>query len=106
MRTTTRHRRRIGFPFRGLVLALAVWFAGMAAVAYAFDPAAVIVFAPERTAVSAIAAADGTLINSGIGFATGTSERSGFVRRLYAQGAWFVWPSLTRGCFAPDWFTR
>jgi hypothetical protein len=106
MRTTTRRQRRFGFPFRGLVLALVIWFAGMAVVAYAFDPAAVIVFAPERTAVSAIATADGKLLNSGFGFATGTSDRSGFVRRLYAQGAWFVWPSLTRGCFAPDRFTR
>jgi hypothetical protein len=106
MRTTTRRWRRIGFPLRGLVLALVVWFAGMAAVAYAFDPAAVIVFAPQRIAVSAIATADGNLLTSGFGFATGTSDRSGFVRRLYAQGVWFVWPSLTRGCFAPDRFTR
>jgi hypothetical protein len=106
MPTTTDRRRGLGFPVRGLVVALVVWFAGMAAVAYAFDPAAVIVFAPQRTAVTAIATADGNLINSGFGFATGTSDRSGFVRRLYAQGAWFVWPSLTRGCFARDRFTR
>jgi hypothetical protein len=106
MRTTTDRRRGLGFPVRGLVVVLVVWFAGMAAVAYVFDPAAVIVFAPQRTAVTAIATADGNLINSGFGFATGTSDRSGFVRRLYAQGAWFVWPSLTRGCFAPDRFTR
>jgi hypothetical protein len=54
----------------------------MAAVAYAFDPSAVIVFAPQRIAISAIATADGELINSGFGFATATSDRSGFVRRL------------------------
>ena len=106
MRTTTDLLKRIGFPVRGLVLVLVAWFVGMAAVACAFDPGAVIVFAPQRTAISAIATADGELINSGFGFATATSDRSGFVRRLYAQGAWFVWPSLTRGCFAPDRFTR
>jgi hypothetical protein len=106
MPTTTR-RRGARLPVRGMMLALGIWFAGMAAVAYAFDPAAVIVFAPGGTAaVTAIAMADGKIVNSGFGFATGTSDRSGFVRRLYAQGAWFVWPSLTRGCFAADRFTR
>ena len=106
MPTTTRRWQRIGFPIKGLIVVLAIWFIGMAAAAYAFDPAGVIVFAPGNTAVLSIAAADGKLVNSGLGFAIGTSDRSGFVRRLYAQGAWFVWPSLTRGCFAPDRFTR
>jgi hypothetical protein len=92
---------------RGLALVLLIWFAGMAVVAYLFDPAAVIVFAPGAAEpVSIIAMADGQVLRSGFGFATGTSDRSGFVRRLYAQGAWFVWPSLTRGCFASDRFTR
>ena len=106
MPTTTELWKRIGFPVRGLTLVLVAWFVGMAAIAYAFDPGAVIVFAPQRTAISAIASADGKLLNNGFAFATATSDRSGFVRRLYAQGAWFVWPSLTRGCFASDRFTR
>ena len=106
MRTTTDLLKRIGLPVRGLTLVLVAWFVGMAAVAYAFDPGAVIVFAPQRTAISAIASADGKLLNNRFGYATATSDRSGFVRRLYAQGAWFVWPSLTRGCFASDRFTR
>jgi hypothetical protein len=91
----------------GLALVLFIWFTGMAAVAYVFDPAAVIVFAPGAAEpVSIIAMADGKVLRSGLGFATGTSDRSGFVRRLYAQGAWFVWPSLTRGCFSTGRFTR
>jgi hypothetical protein len=102
----TELRKRIAFPLGGLLLTLFIWFAGMAAVAYMFDPAAVIVFAPGDTAVSTIAMADGKILRSGFGFATGTSDRSGFVHRLYARGAWFVWPSLTRGCFSPDRFTR
>jgi len=103
----TERRRRLRLPLGGMAAALFVWFAGMAVVAYAFDPAAVIVFAPGASAApSVIALADGQLLRSGFGFATGTSDRAGFVRRLYAQGAWFVWPSLTRGCFAADRFTR
>jgi hypothetical protein len=106
MPTITDRRKWIAFPLGGLVLVLFVWFGGMAVVAYMFDPAIVVVFAPRDRAVSTIAAADGEPLRSGFGFATGTSDRSGVVRRLYANGAWFVWPSLTRGCFAPDRFTR
>ena len=36
---------------------------------------------------SVIALADGQLLRSGFGFATGTSDRAGIVRWLYAQGA-------------------
>jgi hypothetical protein len=43
----------------------------------------VIVFAPGRSAApSVIALADGQLLRSGFGFATGTSDRAGVVRRL------------------------
>jgi hypothetical protein len=99
-------RRVLAFPFAGIVFVLVLWFGGMGVAAYAFDPSAVIVFAPAGTAVEIIARSDGALLTSGAGFATGTSDRSGFVRRLYTQGAWFVWPSLTRGCFSPGRFTR
>jgi hypothetical protein len=106
MPMTIEPRKSLAFPLGGLAVALIVWFGGMAAAAYAFDPSAVIVFAPSRTAVAAIARADGALLTAGAGFATGASDRSGFVQRLYAEGAWFVWPSLTRGCFAAGRFTR
>ena len=98
--------RKALFPLSGLVTALLIWFGGMGVVAYAFDPSAVIVFAPSGTAIAAIADADGELLTTGAGFATATSDRSGFVRRLYAQGAWFVWPSLTQGCFAEGRFDK
>ncbi|MBV8661591.1 MAG: hypothetical protein JO107_00685 [Hyphomicrobiales bacterium] len=78
----------------------------MAAVAYAFDPSEVIVFGPSDVAIAAIANSDGELLTTGTGFATATSDRAGFVRRLYAQGAWFVWPALTQGCFAAGRFIR
>ena len=97
-----------GFPIpvAGILLVLALWFGGMAVAAALFDPAAVIVFAPEARAVAMVAAADGALLSSGTGCATGRSNRAGFVRRLYAHGAWFVWPSLTRGCFSAGRFSQ
>ena len=106
MRKTTNTRRRAIFPLAGLATALILWFGGMGATAYFCDPSAVIVFAPNDIAVAAVASADGELLTSGAGFVTATSDRSGFVRRLYAQGAWFVWPSLTQGCFAEGRFDK
>lgn len=103
---TIEARRASVFPLLGSTAALTVWFGGMAGAAYLFDPSAVIVFAPSRLALAAIAESDGSLLTIGAGFATGTSERAGFVRRLYRRGAWFVWPSLTQGCFAPGRFSR
>jgi hypothetical protein len=97
---------KVAFPLAGLATALILWFGGMGAAAFAFDPATVIVFAPGEMAVAAIVRSDGELVTSGAGFATATSDRAGFVRRLYAEGAWFVWPSLTQGCFATGRFTR
>ena len=98
--------RRTAVPVAGALLALTTWFAGMGLAANAFDPDAVVVFAPQSAAVAAVAGADGTLLAAGTGFATGRSDRSGFVRRLYARGAWFVWPALAHGCFAAGRFTR
>jgi hypothetical protein len=97
---TITERREAAFPAVGVIAALAIWFTGMAIAAYAFDPSAVIVVAPAPTAATAIANSDGKLLTIGTGFATGTPYRSGFVRRLYRQGARFVWPSLRQGCFA------
>ncbi len=103
---TTDPRGNAAFPLTGLATALAIWFGGMAGVAYVFDPSEVIVFGPSQTAIAAIANSDGELLTTGTGFATATSDRAGFVRRLYAQGAWFVWPALTQGCFAAGRFVR
>lgn len=99
-------RRAVAFPAKAAVVALSAWFGGMAALAALFDPSAVIVFAPPGLPASIIAEADGALLTSGVIAATGTSDRSGFVRRLYGRGAWFVWPALGQGCFAPGRFTR
>lgn len=106
MRRTTDARRRAIFPLAGLATALILWFGGMGATAYFCDPSAVIVFGPNAVAVAAVASADGELLTNGAGFVTASSSRSGFVRRLYAQGAWFVWPSLTQGCFAEGRFDK
>ena len=80
----TTERRKAAFPIAGLATALVLWFGGMGVAAYGFDPSAVIVFGPGGTAIAAIANSDGELLTAGVGFATATSDRAGFVRRLYA----------------------
>jgi hypothetical protein len=106
MPTTTEPHRALNFPVRGIVAALLIWFGGMAAAAYVFDASNVIVFGPNARTTNAIADADGAMLASGMGFTTARSDRAGFVRRLYAGGAWFVWPALTEGCFAAGRFRR
>lgn len=91
--------RRRRLPLAGLAVALAAWFGGMGALALALDPPAVIAFGPERGLLAAVAAADTALLSVGAGFVTARTDRPGTVRRLYAGGAWFVWPVLKAGCF-------
>ena len=79
-------------------LALFVWFGGMAALALVVEPDAVVAFGRAPDLIRATVAADASLVAAGPGFVTLRRQRPGWVRRLYAGGAWFVWPVVTRGC--------
>ncbi|MGY3448386.1 hypothetical protein [Bradyrhizobium sp. USDA 4353] len=79
-----------------LVVALA-WFAGMAALALVVKPEAVVVFGPADRMIPAVVARDGALLDAGrfhVSARTGTTT----VGELYAAGAWFVWPMMSKGC--------
>jgi len=77
---------------------LAAWFIGMAALAAVIDPAAIVAFGDRTRLLEAIAAGDGTFLSAGSGFVTARPGGAGGVRRLYAAGAWFVWPVIGAGC--------
>ena len=84
------------------VLALAVWFGGLLVAALAFEPtAAVMVIAPEGRAVFA-SARDGDVdfLDAAGSLFTVSGRNAGFVRRLYANGAWLVLPMTEGGCRA------
>jgi hypothetical protein len=84
-------------PIRGVLLVAAIWFAGMGVAAIGVQPDSVVGFGPPATMISAVAASDGYLLDAGrfyVAARTGPST----VRRLYAAGAWFVWPAIGRGC--------
>ena len=76
--------------------ALAVWFGGVAAAAALFDASSVVVFGPR--AMEAALAAGATLVDARPGFVHVDAEEPGLVRRLYASGAWLVWPATAGGC--------
>lgn len=79
-------------------LALVVWFGGMAGLALVVEPDTVVVFGRAPNLMRATVAADASLVAAGRGFVTLRRQSPGWVRRLYASGAWFVWPVVARGC--------
>ena len=77
---------------------LALWFGGMAALALIIEPRAVVAFGRTPALYDAVAAAGADFLGAGRGFVTARAEAPGLVRRLYAGGAWFVWPVIGAGC--------
>jgi hypothetical protein len=82
----------------GLGGALAIWFGGMAVLALLVEPSAVVAFGPRADLIAAVDSADAYVLSAGQGFVTAKADRAGLVQRLYAGGAWFVWPSLETTC--------
>ena len=107
MSTTTdiprRHSPWLAVPVAGFAAALGgvvvIWFAGLAALLLVFEPLTdVTIIGPDRARASAIEQSDVKILSSGKGFTTVVGQRAGFVRALYAGGAWLVLPALGRGC--------
>jgi len=87
-------------PLVGAAAALSTWFFGMALLALVVDPPAVVVFGPRLTLVAAVDHADASLVSMGRWFTVARSEHSGIARKLYAGGAWFVWPAIAGTCLS------
>jgi hypothetical protein len=83
---------------RGAALALGAWFGGMAGLALVVDPPGAIAFGPSASLARAVGATDAALLESGAGFVLLWDQAPGLPARLYANGAWFVWPALPKGC--------
>jgi hypothetical protein len=90
-----REARRIAL---GALVALSAWFGGMALLALIVDPVAVIAFGPADRISRAVVAADASVITMGRGFIVARADAAGLPRRLYAGGAWLVWPALAPSC--------
>ncbi len=78
---------------------MAIWFAGLAAAAVMVEPTrSVVVFGPQQTALRAVTSGSAHLVDAGTGFVIANGRDKGFVRRLYAAGAWLVLPAVSGGC--------
>ena len=75
------------------------WFVAGAGLAYVADLSpTVIVFGPEATTMAAMSRSDSLVLEGGPGFIIVQGSGRGFVRKLYAEGAWLVMPSNLDGC--------
>jgi hypothetical protein len=106
MSTTTDGRAHEPTPLkRGAKLAAAAfavvlaWFVAVAGLAYVADLSpTVIVFGPEATTMAAMSRSDTLVLEGGPGFIVVQGSGRGYVRKLYAEGAWLVMPSNLDGC--------
>ncbi|WP_315834935.1 hypothetical protein [Bradyrhizobium prioriisuperbiae] len=98
MPTTTERTRRRALPVGGIALALVLWFGGMTLAALLIRPEAVVAFGSPSHLLQAAVDTDGQPLNAGRGFVTVRTGSADTVRRLYAEGAWLVWPVLGAGC--------
>ena len=97
-RSCSGRRQPQRLPLAGAVAALSIWFSGMAILALVVDPQAVVAFGPRQTLLEALDHADASLISMGGWFTVARSKQGGIVRKLYAGGAWFVWPVIPGTC--------
>lgn len=101
MRTTTDQARSRNWPISlCCALAVGIWFGGLAVAAVAFEPTQeVVVVASNRdAAIASIARADVALVHASDTVITVAGRSRGFVRELYAGGAWLVLPASNGGC--------
>ena len=98
--TTTKDTRSRRYPVTVLT-ALAAWFGGLGVLTVLAEPSKlVVIIAPGGTALRAAIASNVDLLNSGRNYLIVRSDRTGFVRDLYANGAWFVLPAPEGGCLS------
>jgi hypothetical protein len=100
MSTTIESRGRRGLRFfLAASVVLAVWFSMVALATLVAEPTrSVVVFAPAPDALRALAHSDALIVGGGTGYVIAQGQYAGFVRALYAGGAWLVLPALTGGC--------
>jgi hypothetical protein len=82
----------------GGALVLGVWFSLVAVATAIGEPKRVVVFAPAADAIRALVRGDALILGGGNGFTIMHGRKRGFVRALYAGGAWLVLPATTGGC--------
>jgi hypothetical protein len=79
-------------------IALACWFAGLIAITPILEPTRDVLVFGRTEAIAALPASGAALIDAASGWTRVRRMEAGFVRRLYANGAWLVFPAFDGGC--------
>jgi hypothetical protein len=84
------------------LLALASWFTALAVLTYAAEPSReVLVWVPNARLAKTLSSAPVSVLDGqSAGFLRVRGDTPGFVRSLYAGGAWVVLPAGSGGCRA------
>jgi hypothetical protein len=94
--------QRCGRLIGGALLVSAVAFTSLVAIVAISEPTHdVVVLGPPETSMRAVATGPSLLLDAGRTFVLVRGVRAGFVRELYAGGAWLVLPALSGGCRLP-----
>jgi hypothetical protein len=81
---------------------LAIWMLVAGLAAFAEPTSTVTAFGPQATLLQAVNSSDIELLNAGRGFMVVRGRTAGFVRTLYAAGAWAVLPGGIGACGAAN----
>jgi hypothetical protein len=81
---------------------LGVWLAIATLAAFAEPTATVTALGPRAKLLQAVKTSDVEFVNAGPGFIIVRGRTNGFVRALYAGGAWAVLPGGIGACGAAD----
>lgn len=80
-------------------LALVAWFAGLSVISAVFEPSReMIVLVPQARVGSVLSVAPVSVLDGRSNVIRVRGESRGFVRSLYASGAWLVLPAMKGGC--------
>lgn len=79
-------------------LALALWFAGLAGITPMLEPTRDVLVLGPTEMLSRLPASGASLVDGVSGWTRVRRQESGFVSRLYANGAWLVLPAFAGGC--------
>lgn len=91
--------RRCGRFIGAALLVVAIWFSALAALLLMIEPTRdVIVFGPPEIALGAVVTSSSLAVDAGSSYVMARGQHHGFVRALYAGGAWLVLPAISGGC--------
>jgi len=100
MTTETGKIRRIIRPVLILTGLVGFWFSAMVVAMFTLDVSRNALVFGSPTQILAGTSQDIKLLRTSRKSMVVTSSRQGYVRELYAAGAWIVLPSLNAGCLA------